>query len=200
MQQTKKLRYLLALLATFLVSACQNNTSNILYFTTPEIPVLINPQQISLSLNLQILDQRTQPEVSSYATDDNIIKLFSSPTVSEIFAQIIKQDLTAKGIKLESSADAKTQLSLKIQDFYAIAESSSFRHKISANIQLEVEVQNEKRKFTKRFAAQRTQEGALGVKNEDFQKVLTQLLQNLSQKLYQDKDIIAILTEMAEEE
>ncbi|WP_442778827.1 MULTISPECIES: YajG family lipoprotein [unclassified Avibacterium] len=173
-----------------LLSACQSQPSNTLTFTPPSPSVQFNAANQQAVLNILTRDVRQQPEVSSYVYNEKIFKLFAKPTPTELFDQVIKQDLNAKGFRIAATpAQSNTNVIVNINKFYADIDQGNLRYKIAANVQLSVQVQGAKGQFNKNIGSSRTQEGAFKASNENIQKVLTQALQETVKSIYQDQDI-----------
>lgn len=187
---TKSLTLIALLMASMGLTACQSQTSTTLYFTPIAPNVQFNiANQAQATLNIVARDQRPQPEVASYVEQEKIIKLTSSPSVTQLFQQILQQDLNSKGFRITPPAQSNTNVIVNIKAFYANVEQGNLRYKITSNIQLEIQVQGAAGQFTKTLTASRTQEGAFSAKNNEIQNVLTTTLNDITQKIYQDQEI-----------
>lgn len=187
---TKSLTIATLFSATMVLTACQSTTSNVLTFTPPVPKVQFNlANQTQAQLNVVARDLRPQPEISSYVTNEQIIKLTSSPSVTQLFQQIVQQDLNSKGFRITTPAQANTNVIINIKQFYANVEQGNLRYKIDSKIQLEIQVQGKAGQFNKNMTASRTQQGAFSAKNEEIQKVLNDTLTEISNNIYQDQEI-----------
>ncbi|WP_370445379.1 YajG family lipoprotein [Avibacterium gallinarum] len=173
-----------------LLSACQSQPSNTITFTPPSPSVQFNAANQHAILNILTRDARQQPEVSSYVYDEKIFKLFAEPKPAQIFDQVIKQDLNGKGFRIAATpAQSNTNVIVNINKFYADVEQGNLRYKITANVQINVQVQGAKGQFNKNIGSTRSQEGALRANNANIQKVLGQALNETVQSIYKDQEI-----------
>ncbi|MGQ0286547.1 YajG family lipoprotein [Pasteurellaceae bacterium 22721_9_1] len=182
---------LVALVASsVLLAACADKPSNTLHFSpaSPTATVAFNTMNQKAIVNVVTKDERAQPEISSYTSSGSLLKLSASPEVAKLFQQVVQQDLNAKGFRL-ASAEANTQLLVRVKEFYAQVDEGNLRHKISSRVQLEIHVQGVKGNFTKNIGASRVDEGVLGVNNLDIQKSLTLTLQDVVRGLHKDREI-----------
>ncbi|PJG82438.1 YajG family lipoprotein [Caviibacterium pharyngocola] len=190
---------LAALMASaVLLTACQSQPSTTLSFS-PAAPVAqFNAANQNAVLNVVTRDVRAQPEISSYVYNEGLLKLSANPSVAQLFDQVMKQDLNAKGFRIAGTpAESNTNVLVNVTDFYAKVEQGNLRHKISTKIQVNVQVQGAKGQFTKNISGTRTQEGAFSVSNADIQKVLTQTLSEVVQSIYRDQEIPAAINKYA---
>ncbi|MDY4595376.1 MAG: YajG family lipoprotein [[Pasteurella] aerogenes] len=193
MNLTKKLSFVATMAAATLLAACQSQPSNTLYFTPAPTTGKFNTANQNIVLNVSTRDNRAQPEISSYVYHEQLLKLNSAPQVTQLFDQIVKQDLNAKGFRVGTPSSSNTNVIVNVNDFYAKVESGNLRHKINAAIQLDIQVQGAKGQYTKKIAATRMQEGAFSANNGDIHKVLNQTLAEVTQAIYQDQEIPAAI-------
>lgn len=176
--------------ATLLLSACQSQSNNTLTFT-PSSPVAqFNAANQHAILNIVTRDARSTQEISSYVYNENLTKLFAQPSVTQLFDQVIKQDLNAKGFRIASvPSQSNANVIVNITKFYANVEQGNLRYKINSEVQVNIQVQGAKGQFSKNIGSTRTQEGALRANNANIQKVLGQALEETIQSIYRDQDI-----------
>ncbi|MDG6894946.1 YajG family lipoprotein [Volucribacter amazonae] len=187
---TKSLALTALFIASLGLSACQNQTSTTLYFTPIAPNVQFNiANQAQATLNIVARDLRPQPEVASYVEQEKVIKLTSSPSVTQLFQQILQQDLNSKGFRITPPAQSNTNVIVNVKEFYANVEQGNLRYKITSKIQLEIQIQGAKGQFNKTMTASRTQEGVFSAKNNEIQNVLTATLNEITQNIYQDQEI-----------
>lgn len=189
---------LIALMATALLTGCATKPSNNLTFNpqSPTATAHFNTQNQKAIVNVITKDARQQPQISAYNINGNLHKLFSTPSVEQLFQQVIQQDLNAKGFRLES-AGANVQVFVNVNEFYAKVEEGNIRHKITSKIQLQIQVQSTKGNFTKNLGSSRVDEGALGVNNEDIRKSLDAVLKDVVASLYNDNEITNAIGQLA---
>ncbi|MFQ1014529.1 YajG family lipoprotein [Avibacterium paragallinarum] len=173
-----------------LLSACQSQPSNTITFTPPSPSAQFNAANQHAILNILTRDARQQPEISSYVHNDKIHKLFAQPSVTQLFDQVIKQNLNAKGFRIAATpAQSNTNVIVNITQFFANVEQGNLRYKITAKVRVNVQVQGAKGQFNKNIGSTRTQEGAFNADNANIQKVLGQALEDTIQSLYKDQEI-----------
>lgn len=184
-----KLSLIALLSTTLLLSACQTPSNTLIF--TPSSPVSqFNAANQQVILNIMTRDTRSTPEISSYVYNENLIKLFAQPTVPQLFDQVVKQDLNAKGFRIATMpSQSNTNVIINITKFYANVEQGNLRYKINSDVQVNIQVQGAKGQFNKNIGSTRTQEGALRANNENIQKVLGQALEETIQSIYRDQDI-----------
>ncbi|WP_040976750.1 YajG family lipoprotein [Necropsobacter massiliensis] len=194
----KKLSAAVFIAGAVLLSACQSQPSSTLRFTPPAPTTQFNAANQNAVLNVATRDARTQPEISSYVIDGNVFKLFAEPTVTQLFDQVIKQDLNAKGFRIAATpAQSNSNVLVDVTNFYAKVEQGNLRYKIDSSIQLNVQVQGAKGQFTKKIGGTRTQEGAFSAKNDEIQKVLNQTFSEVVQAIYRDQEIAAAINKFS---
>ncbi|MFD0966610.1 YajG family lipoprotein [Seminibacterium arietis] len=186
----KKLFTIFLSLFSVLLSACQGETNSVLYFNPPSPINNFNPLNQNAILNIVVRDNRNKPEVSNYVSAGKNFNLYAQPQVAQLFDQVIKQDLNAKGFHIAATpVQANTNLIVNVNHFYANVEQGSLRHKITSSIQLNIQIQGVKGQFNKNIGGTRTVEGAFNAKNEKIQKVLSDTLNDVVRSIYQDQEI-----------
>ncbi|MCW9710786.1 YajG family lipoprotein [Avibacterium sp. 21-586] len=177
--------------SALLLSACQTTPPNNTLRFSPSSPVVqFNTTNQKAILNILTRDLRQHKAISSYVYNGKIFKLMAQPEVAELFDQVIKQDLNAKGFKIaQTPAQSNTNVILTITHFYADVDQGNLRYKISANVQINVQVQGAKGQFSKNIGSTQSQEGAFTAKNENIQNVLGKTFEEVVQRIYQDQEI-----------
>ncbi|TDQ56226.1 putative lipoprotein [Mesocricetibacter intestinalis] len=193
MKSAKKFSLAAMAAAVLLLSACQTTPSNSLTFVPQAPNVSFNAANQNITLSVVAKDDRGRNEISAYTTNGGIFKLFSSPDVARLFDQVIRQDLNAKGFRINDAAPAATNVFISVKEFYAQVDAGNLRHKISAKIQLEVHVQGVKGNFTKNIGASRIDEGLFSVEGKDIHKSLNAVLQEVVSSIYRDQEIAAAI-------
>lgn len=187
MLSLKKSFALSTLLATAVLAGCQSQ-SNTLNFNTPAPTATFNVQNQYAAVNVITQDQRPSAEVASYVNSGNIQRLNAVPSVSQLFQQIMQQNLNSKGFSLVSGV-ANANVVVNVKKFFAQVEQGNLRYKISADVGVEVIVQAPKGTYTKNFNANRGYEGAFSAKNDEIQKVLNQAYEDVVKAIYNDNEI-----------
>ncbi|OOS00452.1 hypothetical protein B0186_06320 [Canicola haemoglobinophilus] len=189
MTSYKKISFALLATNTLFLAACSSQ-SNTLRFTPLSPNSTFNAANQTSIVNVATRNTRNTQEISSYVRNGEMFKLYSSPDVAQLFDQIVKQDLNAKGFRIATTlAQANTNLTINVTDFYAQVDQGNLRYKITSRINLNVQVQGQKGQFSKNISASNVQEGAFGANNDEIQKVLKRTLDDMTKSIYQDQDI-----------
>lgn len=173
--------------AAFFLTACQT-PSNVLTFTPQPPTASFNTQNQNASVSVFTKDERHQSEVSSYVRQNEIFRLTASPSVDQLFQQVLQQDLNSKGFRVTHS-NANNNLYVSVKEFYAKVDQGDLRYNINARIQLQVHIQNVKGTFTKNLGASRSQEGAFNAGNDEIKKVLDLAFKDVVSAIYADQEI-----------
>ncbi|OOH90559.1 hypothetical protein BMT54_04590 [Pasteurellaceae bacterium 15-036681] len=187
MKLSKKAGLFATLLATAVLAGCQSQ-SNVLTFTTPAPMSSFNTNNQGTLVNVATQDLRNSAEVSSYTTAGKVTRLTASPDVTQLFQQAMQQNLNSKGFSIVNSAGHSNVL-VNIKKFYADVESGNLLYKVTANVNVDVNVQGSKGNFTKNFSTSRSYEGAFSADNTNIQKVLSQAYTDAIQTIYNDNEI-----------
>lgn len=187
MKFSKKIFAPLAL-GTLLLAGCQGTTSNTLTFATPAANVTFNAQNQNTMVNVVSQDLRASAEIASYTKNSNLVRLTASPEVAQMFQQVMQQNLNSKGFKVVQGA-GNANVQVNVRKFFANVDSGNLMHSINAEVTLEVLVKGSRGHFNKTFNATRGQEGALGVSNDDIQKLLAMAYSDVVRAVYNDNEI-----------
>lgn len=179
---------LLSVFAGALLSACQAPNNNVIPLTTPAPTAMFNTQNQTAVVNVMTQDLRNSREVSNYTQNGNVIRFVSMPEVGQAFQQLMQQNLNSKGFAVVQGA-GNANVTMNVRKFFANVESGNFRHKVAADISLEVHVQGARGQFSKNFNSSRTKEGALGVNATDISEVLNAAYTDVVQAIYNDNEI-----------
>lgn len=186
MKQSKML-LITALLGSALLAGCQTQ-SNTLTFSTPSPTAMFNTQNQTALVNVATQDLRTSKEVASYTSAGNVNRLNAVPDVTQMFQQVMQQNLNSKGFPIVQGA-ANANVLVNVKQFFATVEQGNLRYKVNANVNVDVVVQGVRGNFTKNFATSRTYEGAFGANNAEIQKVLGEAYSAAVMSIYNDNEI-----------
>lgn len=184
---SRKSLFVLTLLGTSILSGCQSQ-SNTITFTTPVPTPMFNMQNQTAMVSIVTQDLRPSAEVAQYTLAGNVQRLTAVPDVNLLFQQAMQQNLHSKGFNIVQGA-GNANVVMNIRQFFATVEQGNLRHKVTANIALEVQVQGAKGLFTKNFGTSRSYEGAFGADQENISKVLNQAYTEIIQSLYNDNEL-----------
>lgn len=196
MKLTNKIKTLSAVsvaAATLFLAGCQAQ-SNTLTFTPPAPTASMNVNQ-SAVVYVMTKDSRASQDVASYTKRGELVKLNTSPSVTQLFQQVMQQNLVSKGFRIGQANNSNAGVTVDVRDFGAQVEQGNLRYKLNAKIQAVVYVQGLKGNYNKTFNATRSQEGALGAGNEEIQKVLGQTFNDIVNSIYQDQEVGAAINQ-----
>lgn len=196
MKLTNKIKTLSAVsvaAATLFLAGCQAQ-SNTLTFTPPAPTASMNVNQ-SAVVYVMSKDSRASQDVASYTKRGELVKLNASPSVTQLFQQVMQQNLVSKGFRIGQANNSNAGVTVDVRDFGAQVEQGNLRYKLNAKIQAVVYVQGLKGNYNKTFNATRSQEGALGAGNEEIQKVLGQTFNDIVNSIYQDQEVGAAINQ-----
>ncbi|MBF0785164.1 hypothetical protein E4T80_06760 [Muribacter muris] len=187
MKSMSKITLVALTLSAALLTGCQSQ-SNTLTFSTPSPTATFNTYNQTAIVNVTTQDQRPSSEVASYTSSGNVTRLNAMPEVAQMFQQAMQQNLNSKGFKVVEGA-SNANVTINIKKFFADVEQGNLRHKVTANINVEIAVQGIKGNFTKNFNTSRSYEGAFGADNSNIQKVLEEAYQDSIRSIYNDNEI-----------
>ena len=168
--------------------------SNTLTFTTPA-PITGQNMIQNAIVMVQTKDSRPTQTIASYTKMGELIKLNANPSISQLFQQLMQQNLVSKGFRIGFANEANAGVTVDVRDFSANVEQGNLRYNINSKIQAVVYVQGPKGNFNKVFNATRSQSGALSASNEDIQKILSATFNDLANSIYQDNEIGAAINQ-----
>lgn len=91
--------------ATLFLAGCQAQ-SNTLTFAPQSPTASMNINQ-SAVVTVNTRDSRPQQEIATYTKSGELIKLNASPSVTQLFQQVMQQNLVSKGFRI-GQADRKS--------------------------------------------------------------------------------------------
>lgn len=187
---TSKIKTLSALglaSVTLFLAGCQAQ-SNTLTFTPPAPTASMNVNQTAV-VYVMTKDSRTTQDIASYTKRGELIKLNASPSVTQLFQQVMQQNLVSKGFRIGQANNSNAGVTVDIREFGTQVEQGNIRYKLNSKIQAVVYVQGSKGTYNKTFNATRSQEGALTADNDEIQKVLGQTFNDIVTSIYQDQEV-----------
>ena len=190
MNVTKKIKALSAMsfaAAAFFLAGCQAQ-SNSLTFTPPAPSASMNVNQ-SAVVYVMTRDARAQQEIASYVKNGELVRLNASPNVSQLFQQVMQQNLVSKGFRIGQANNSNAGVTVEIKDFTTNVEQGNLRYTLNSKIQLNVYVQGAKGQFNKDFHTTRSQSGAFNADNDEIQKVMGEAFKDIVNNIYQDQEI-----------
>ena len=101
MKFSKKALFLATALTSAVLAGCQAQ-SNTLTFTPPAPNATMNINQNAI-VYVTTKDSRTTQDIASYTKHGELIKLNSSPSVTQLFQQVMQQNLISKGFRIGQS-------------------------------------------------------------------------------------------------
>lgn len=172
---------------TLFLAGCQAQ-SNTLTFTPPAPTASMNVNQTAV-VYVTTKDSRPTQDVASYTKTGELIKLNASPSVSQLFQQVMQQNLVSKGFRIGQANNSNAGVTVDIREFGTQVEQGNLRYNLNTKIQATVYVQGMKGNYNKTFNATRSQAGAFNANNDEIQKVLGQTFNDIVTNIYQDQEI-----------
>lgn len=162
--------------------------SNTLTFMPPAPTPSMNVNQTAV-VYVTTRDSRGSSEVASYTKSGELVKLNASPTPTQLFQQVMQQNLVSKGFRIGQSNNSNAGVTVDIREFGTNVEQGDFRYNLNTKIQVVVYVQGLKGTYNKAFNATRSQSGAFRANNDEIQKVLGQTFNDIVNNIYQDQEV-----------
>ena len=190
MKLTKKIKTLSVVglsAAAILLAGCQSQ-SNTLSFTPPAPTASMNVAQSAI-VNVSAKDSRSNQDIASYTKMGELVKLNAYPTPSQLFQQVMQQNLVSKGFRIGGANNANAGVTVDVKAFGATVDQGNLRYNINAQIQVVAYVQGPKGHFNKTFNSSRSQSGAFNASNDEIKNVLNDTLKDIVNNIYQDQEI-----------
>lgn len=196
MKLTNKIKTLSAMgvaVVTLFLAGCQAQ-SNTLTFTPPAPTASLNVNQ-SAVVYVTTKDVRPQQDVASYTKNGELIKLNASPSVTQLFQQVMQQNLVSKGFRIGQSNNANAGVTVEVKAFFTNVEQGNLRYNLTGKIQVIVYVQGVGGSYNKAFNATRSQSGVFNADNDEIQKVLGETFNDIVNNIYQDQDVASAINQ-----
>ncbi|BFU60293.1 MULTISPECIES: YajG family lipoprotein [Rodentibacter] len=188
MKLTNKIKAFSAVIAAILFLIGCQAPSNTLTFTPQAPTASMNVNQTAV-VYVMANDVRAQPEVSFYVKNGELVKLNASPSVTQLFQQVMQQNLISKGFRIGQANNSNAGVTVQIKDFFTNVDQGNLRYHLTAKIQVDVLVQGSTGNYSKIFNATRSQSGAFNADNDEIQKVLGETFKDIVNNIYQDQEI-----------
>ena len=143
--------------ATLFLAGCQAQ-SNTLTFAPQSPTASMNINQ-SAVVTVNTRDSRPQQEIATYTKSGELIKLNASPSVTQLFQQVMQQNLVSKGFRIGQANNANAGVTVEVKE------------------------------YNKTFNATRSQSGAFNASNDEIQKVLGETFKDIVNNIYQDQEV-----------
>ena len=151
-----------------ILAGCQAQ-SNTLTFAPQSPTASMNINQ-SAVVTVNTRDSRPQQEIATYTKSGELIKLNASPSVTQLFQQVMQQNLVSKGFRIGQANNANAGVTVDVKEFNAKVEQGNLRYTLNSKIQAVVYVQGPRGQYNKTFNATRSQSGAFNASNDEIQK------------------------------
>lgn len=181
------------LAATLFLAGCQAQ-SNILAFTPPAPSASMNVNRTAV-VSVTTKDSRTIQEIASYTKHGELIKLNASPSVTQLFQQVMQQNLISKGFRIGQLNGSNAWVTVDVREFSTQVEQGNLRYKLNTKIQATVYVQGAKGSYNKSFNVTHSQEGVFNADNDEIHKVLSQTFNDIVNNIYQDQEVAAAINQ-----
>ena len=181
---------------TLLLAGCQTPSNN-LTFTPPAPTASMNIYQTAI-VNVNAVDSRQRIEIADYVRSGELIKLTASPTLTELFQQVMQQNLISKGFRISQVRNANSRVTVDIKEFYTQVDQGNLRYRLTTKIKVNVSVQGVKGQYNKTFNASDSQSGVFNAGNDEIQKVQTRTFNEIVKNIYQDQEIATAINQYAQ--
>lgn len=181
---------------TLLLAGCQTPSNN-LTFTPPAPTASMNIYQTAI-VNVNAVDSRQRIEIADYVRSGELIKLTASPTLTELFQQVMQQNLISKGFRISQVQNANSRVTVDIKEFYTQVDQGNLRYRLTTKIKVNVSVQGVKGQYNKTFNASDSQSGVFNAGNDEIQKVQTRTFNEIVKNIYQDQEIATAINQYAQ--
>ena len=181
---------------TLLLAGCQTPSNN-LTFTPPAPTASMNIYQ-TVIVNVNAVDSRQRIEIADYVRSGELIKLTASPTLTELFQQVMQQNLISKGFRISQVRNANSRVTVDIKEFYTQVDQGNLRYHLTTKIKVNVSVQGVKGQYNKTFNASDSQSGVFNAGNDEIQKVQTRTFNEIVKNIYQDQEIATAINQYAQ--
>ena len=181
---------------TLLLAGCQTPSNN-LTFTPPAPTASMNIYQ-TVIVNVNAVDSRQRIEIADYVRSGELIKLTASPTLTELFQQVMQQNLISKGFRISQVQNANSRVTVDIKEFYTQVDQGNLRYRLTTKIKVNVSVQGVKGQYNKTFNASDSQSGVFNAGNDEIQKVQTRTFNEIVKNIYQDQEIATAINQYAQ--
>ena len=178
---------------TLLLAGCQTSSNN-LTFTPPAPTASMNIYQTAI-VNVNAVDSRQRIEIADYVRSGELIKLTASPTLTELFQQVMQQNLISKGFRISQVQNANSRVTVDIKEFYTQVDQGNLRYRLTTKIKVNVSVQGVKGQYNKTFNASDSQSGVFNAGNDEIQKVQTRTFNEIVKNIYQDQEIATAMNQ-----
>ena len=150
MKVTNKIKALSAMTlaaATLFLAGCQAQ-SNTLTFAPQSPTASMNINQ-SAVVTVNTRDSRPQQEIATYTKSGELIKLNASPSVTQLFQQVMQQNLVSKGFRIGQANNANAGVTVEVKEFNTHVDQGNLRYTLNSKIQAVVYVQGPRGQYNK---------------------------------------------------
>ncbi|WP_288062178.1 YajG family lipoprotein [Rodentibacter caecimuris] len=179
--------------ATMFLAGCQTQ-SNTLTFTPPAPSASMNVNQSAI-VYVTTSDSRSKQDVASYVKNGELVKLNASPHVTQLFQQVMQQNLVSKGFRIGQVNNSNAGVTVEIKDFFTQVDQGNLRYNLNSKIQVTVHIQGAGGKYNKDFNVSRSQSGAFNADNDEIQKVLGETFKDIVNNIYQDQEVATAINQ-----
>lgn len=179
--------------ATLFLAGCQAQ-SNTLTFTPPAPTAGMSVNQ-SAVVYVSTRDARPQQDVAAYSKSGELVKLNASPSVTQLFQQVMQQNLVSKGFRIGEANNSNAGVTVEVKDFFTNVDQGNLRYNLTGKIHVTVYVQGASGSYNKDFNATRSQSGAFNAGNTEIQKVLGETFKDIVNNIYQDQEVAAAINQ-----
>jgi|GEM_PF-126003 len=144
--------------ATLFLAGCQAQ-SNTLTFTPQSPTASMNINQ-SAVVTVNTRDSRPQQEIATYTKSGELIKLNASPSVTQLFQQVMQQNLVSKGFRIGQANNANAGVTVDVKENeQGLINAAKF-----LNLDLEIVSRDKIKKIQNQFEGSDFVEKTIGVR------------------------------------
>ncbi|OOF65537.1 YajG family lipoprotein [Rodentibacter sp. Ppn85] len=179
--------------ATIFLAGCQAQSNTLIF--TPPVPSASMTVNQSAVVYVTTNDSRSKQEVASYVKNGELVKLNASPNVTQLFQQVMQQNLVSKGFRIGQVNNSNAGVTVEIKDFFTQVDQGNLHYNLNSKIQVTVHVQAAGGKYNKDFNVSRSQSGAFNAGNDEIQKVLGETFKDIVNNIYQDQEVATAINQ-----
>ncbi len=79
-------------------------------------------------------DSRPQQEIATYTKSGELIKLNASPSVTQLFQQVMQQNLVSKGFRIGQANNANAGVTVEVKEFNTHVDQGNLRYTLNSKI------------------------------------------------------------------
>lgn len=190
-------KLLFPVFALLLLAGCQSQNNVI--SVEPKVKLPIQDLGIrAATITINGVDQRNSQVLADLNRDGKLVQLRPSRDLRFLFQEILEKQMTARGFKISSPADANIQIA--INQLNANVQEGSLRHNITVKAEITVlaKVQNGSTQ-SKTYRTSYNVQGPFGASNEKITTAINTALSDIISEMAQDPSISNFIKQNAQQ-